>query len=118
MRGPRPGLIRLQGVSDIKVAVIGASGRMGSQVCAAADAADGLTLVGRFDHGDDLGDLGGADVAVEFTVPDASPANVAHCVDRGVHVVVGTTGWDDERVEVPACGVEPVERREERPGHR
>jgi 4-hydroxy-tetrahydrodipicolinate reductase len=99
MPGPGPGLIRLQGVSDIKVAVIGASGRMGSQVCAAADAADGLTLVGRFDHGDDLGDLGGADVAVEFTVPDASPANVAHCVDRGVHVVVGTTGWDDDRVQ-------------------
>jgi 4-hydroxy-tetrahydrodipicolinate reductase len=98
MPGPGPGLIRLQGVSDIKVAVIGASGRMGSQVCAAAEAADGLTLVGRFDHGDDLGDLGGADVVVEFSVPAASPGNVAHCVERGVHVVVGTTGWDEDRL--------------------
>jgi 4-hydroxy-tetrahydrodipicolinate reductase len=35
---------------------------------------------------------------VEFSVPDASPANVAHCVEHGVHVVVGTTGWSDDRV--------------------
>jgi 4-hydroxy-tetrahydrodipicolinate reductase len=82
----------------IKVAVIGASGRMGSQVCRAVTAAAGLDLVGEFDQGDELADLGGAEVAVEFSVPDASPANVAHCVERGVHAVVGTTGWDDERV--------------------
>jgi 4-hydroxy-tetrahydrodipicolinate reductase len=86
-------------VSDtIKVAVIGAGGRMGSQVCDAVDAAEGLDLVGRFDQGDALGDLAGAEVVVEFSVPAASPANVAHCVEQGVHVVVGTTGWDDERV--------------------
>ena len=77
------------------VSVIGASGRMGSEVCRAVEAADDLELVGRFDEGDDLGDLGSADVVVEFSVPAASAANVAHCVDRGVHVVVGTTGWDD-----------------------
>ncbi|HEV7171987.1 4-hydroxy-tetrahydrodipicolinate reductase [Pedococcus sp.] len=82
----------------IKVGVIGAGGRMGSEVCRAVEAADGLELVGRFDQGDELGDLGGAQVVVEFSVPDASPANVAHCVDRGVHVVVGTTGWDDARL--------------------
>jgi 4-hydroxy-tetrahydrodipicolinate reductase len=86
-------------VSDtIKVGVIGAGGRMGSEVCRAVEAADGLELVGRFDQGDALGDLGGAQVVVEFSVPDASPANVAHCVDQGVHVVVGTTGWDDARL--------------------
>ena len=71
---------------------------MGSEVCRAVEAADGLELVGRFDQGDELGDLGGAQVVVEFSVPDASPANVAHCVERGVHVVVGTTGWDDTRL--------------------
>jgi len=86
-------------MSTTRVAVIGAGGRMGATVCGAVDDADDLELVGRFDVGDDLGDLGGADVAVEFSVPDASPANVAHCVERGVHVVVGTTGWTDERVE-------------------
>ncbi|WP_173029283.1 4-hydroxy-tetrahydrodipicolinate reductase [Arthrobacter sp. NEB 688] len=85
-------------MSTTRVAVIGAAGRMGSTVCAAVEGADDLELVGRFDAGDDLGDLGGADVVVEFSVPDASPANVAHCVGRGVHVVVGTTGWSEERL--------------------
>ena len=80
------------------VAVIGAAGRMGAAVCAAVEASDDLELVGRFDAGDELGDLAGAQVAVEFSVPSASPANVAHCVSAGVHVVVGTTGWDDGRL--------------------
>ena len=80
------------------MAVIGAAGRMGGQVCRAVTDAPDLELVGRFDQGDDLGDLGGAAVVVEFSVPAASPANVAHCVDRGVHVVVGTTGWDEGRL--------------------
>jgi 4-hydroxy-tetrahydrodipicolinate reductase len=75
---------------------------MGSQVCAAVTAAAGLRLVGTYDLGDDVGDLGGADVVVEFSVPDASPANVAACVAQGVHVVVGTTGWDDSRLGVLA----------------
>ncbi|HET8601374.1 MAG TPA: 4-hydroxy-tetrahydrodipicolinate reductase [Segeticoccus sp.] len=84
---------------QVKVAVIGARGRMGSQACAAVEEAEDLELVGRFGHGDGLGDLGGADVAVELTVPASSPANVTHCVEQGVHVVVGTTGWDDPKTE-------------------
>ncbi|CCH76437.1 Dihydrodipicolinate reductase [Nostocoides japonicum T1-X7] len=84
--------------SLIRVAVVGAAGRMGSQVCRAVEAADDLELVGRFDVDDDLRDLGGADVVVEFSVPSASPDNVAHCVGQGVDVVVGTTGWDEERL--------------------
>ena len=83
----------------IAVAVIGANGRMGSQVCRAVTAADDLTLVAQFDQGDELGDLGGAQVVVEFSVPDASADNVAYCVERGVHTVVGTTGWDEPRLE-------------------
>ncbi|WP_460599277.1 4-hydroxy-tetrahydrodipicolinate reductase [Flexivirga lutea] len=81
------------------VAVIGAAGRMGSAACAAIENAADLTLVGRYDAGDALGDLGGAQVAVDFTVPDSSPANVAHCVEHGIHAVVGTTGWTAERLE-------------------
>jgi 4-hydroxy-tetrahydrodipicolinate reductase len=82
-----------------RVAVIGANGRMGGEVCRAVEAAHDLELVGTFDAGDDLGDLGGADVAVEFSVPDATVGNVLHCVNRGVHAVVGTTGWVDERLD-------------------
>ena len=85
-------------MSATTVAVIGAGGRMGATVCRAVEEADDLELVGRFDVGDDLGDMAGADVVVEFSVPDASPANVAHCVAQGVHVVVGTTGWSQDRL--------------------
>lgn len=71
---------------------------MGSTVCTAVSNAPDMELVGRFDEGDELGDFGGAQVVVEFTVPSRSPENVAACVDRGVHVVVGTSGWDDARL--------------------
>ena len=83
---------------SLAVSVIGASGRMGSRVCAAVGAAADLRLVGTYDLDDDLGDLGGADVVVEFSVPDASARNVAHCVSQGVHCVIGTTGWDESRL--------------------
>ena len=83
---------------DITVAVIGASGRMGAEAVRAIESAEGLVVVGAYGSGDELGDLSGADVAVELTVPAASPANVAYCVERGVHVVVGTTGWDEARL--------------------
>jgi 4-hydroxy-tetrahydrodipicolinate reductase len=100
-------------MSTTRVAVIGAEGRMGATVCRAVEEADDLELVARLDVGDELGDLGGADVVVEFSVPDASPGNVAHCVALGVHVVVGTTGWTEERLatlrdqleEAPGVGV-------------
>jgi len=87
---PEPGLA---------VAVIGARGRMGATVCRAVEAATGLTLVGGFDLGDELGDLGGAQVVVEFSVPSASLANVVACVRQGVHVVVGTTGWEQAALD-------------------
>ena len=82
-----------------RVAVIGANGRMGAEACRAVETADDLELVGRYGRGDDLGDLGRAQVAVELSVPEAAPANVARCVDQDVHVVVGTTGWDDARLD-------------------
>ncbi len=85
--------------SLLAVAVVGAGGRMGSQVCQAVESAGDLHLVAAYDVADALGDLGGADVVVEFSVPDASPDNVARCVAQGVHVVVGTTGWDEPRLE-------------------
>jgi 4-hydroxy-tetrahydrodipicolinate reductase len=84
---------------SIAVAVIGAAGRMGSTVCQAVEAADDLELVGRFDLGDELGELAGTDVAVEFSTPDASVGNVLHCVRRGVHAVVGTTGWTEDKLD-------------------
>jgi 4-hydroxy-tetrahydrodipicolinate reductase len=80
-----------------RVVVSGAAGRMGEAVCEAVSGASDLELAGRADPalGAGLGDLlGGADVVVDFTTPETAPANVAACVEAGVHVVVGTTGFD------------------------
>lgn len=86
--------------ASTRVAVLGAAGRMGSTVCEAVEAADGLELVARYDLGDDVASLAGvADVAVDFTVPEATEANVRALIDAGVHAVVGTTGWTTEALD-------------------
>jgi 4-hydroxy-tetrahydrodipicolinate reductase len=80
-----------------RVAVFGARGRMGSEVVRAVEAADDLQLVASLDAGDEP-DLSGADVAVDFTSPDAVMGNLRACVDAGAHAVVGTTGFDEQRL--------------------
>lgn len=83
----------------MKVAVIGAAGRMGSTTCAAVEAADDLELVAQLDVGDDVGSgVKDADVAVVFSVPSVVLDHVLACVEAGVHVVVGTTGWTAEKL--------------------
>ena len=81
----------------IRVAVLGAKGRMGSEVVRAVQGAGDLELVAAYDVGDGL-DLSAADVAVDFTHPDAVMANLRACVAAGVHAVVGTTGFTEERL--------------------
>jgi len=84
----------------LRVAVLGADGRMGRTTCDAVDAAPGLELVARVRRGDDVAQAltdSGADVAVDFTRPDVTEDNVHAALDAGVHVVVGTTGWTAER---------------------
>jgi len=83
----------------MKVAVIGAAGRMGSAACGAIDAADDLELVARVDVDDSLEALEGADVAVDFTNPGVVMDNLAWCIDHGMHVVVGTSGFTTNRLE-------------------
>jgi len=83
----------------IRVAVAGAAGRMGATVCAAVEGAPDMELVGRVDPLLDvtLADvLPDADVVVDFTRPDTALENALECVRAGVHVVVGTTGFDIE----------------------
>ncbi len=87
----------------MKVAVLGATGRMGSETCRAVEADGELELVARIGRGDDLAALtqSGAEVAVEFTDPTAVKENVRSCLEQGVHVVVGATGLtDDDLAEV------------------
>jgi 4-hydroxy-tetrahydrodipicolinate reductase len=84
----------------VKVAVLGAAGRMGSAACSAVEAADDLDQVARLGATDPLTALTdtGADVAVDLTRPDAVMANLQFCVEHGIHAVVGTSGFDDERL--------------------
>jgi 4-hydroxy-tetrahydrodipicolinate reductase len=83
----------------IRVAVAGAAGKMGATVCAAVEGAPDMELVGRADPllnvalADILAD---AEVVVDFTQPDTALENALACVQAGVHVVIGTTGFDIE----------------------
>jgi 4-hydroxy-tetrahydrodipicolinate reductase len=81
------------------VAVFGARGRMGSEVCRAVEAADGLELVAAVDLGDDREPVKAAAVAVDFTHPDAVLDNLSWCIEHSIHAVVGTTGFTDQRLD-------------------
>jgi len=86
----------------IRVAVAGAAGRMGQTVCATVEGADDLKLTGRADPqlGTEVGEvLGQADVLVDFTVPDTALDHARAAVAAGVHVVIGTTGFDLDQLQ-------------------
>ncbi len=81
----------------IRVVVSGAAGRMGEAACEAVGGAEDMELVGRADPALDQqldGQLEGADVVVDFSTPEAALTNARTCLDDGVHVVIGTTGFD------------------------
>jgi 4-hydroxy-tetrahydrodipicolinate reductase len=84
----------------INVAVLGARGRMGSEVVKAVEAADGLALVAALDLGDSIDQLkdSGAQVVVDFTTPDSVMNNLEFLINNGINVVVGTTGFDETKL--------------------
>ncbi len=89
----------------IRVAVSGAAGRMGQAVCEAVEGAGDTELAGKADPslGVELAEvLGGADVVVDFTTPETALANATACLQAGVHVVVGTTGFDLDALRAAA----------------
>jgi 4-hydroxy-tetrahydrodipicolinate reductase len=86
----------------IRVAVSGAAGKMGEEVCRAVEGADDMELTGRADPalGNAIEDvLGDAEVVVDFTRPDTALANARKCLEAGVHCVMGTTGADFRELE-------------------
>ncbi len=91
----------------IRVAVAGAAGRMGETVCAAVEGAEDMQLVGRADPllaiglSEVLGDAA-VEVVVDFTQPETALANALDCIAAGVHVVLGTTGFDLEALREAA----------------
>lgn len=72
---------------------------MGSQVCQAVRDAAGLRLVATVGSGDDRDLAADAQVVVDFTRPDTVMDNLSWCIDRGIHAVVGTTGFTDDRLD-------------------
>ncbi len=103
----------------IRVGVVGAAGRMGREVCRAVAADTDLELVAAVDpsHAGDVVEgytISGsmdpliedeAEVVVEFTRPDAAPSNIAWCVEHGLHVVTGTTGFEPDPAWAEQRGV-------------
>ena len=84
----------------IKVAVLGAKGRMGAETVKAINSTTDLSLVAQIDIGDSLEELktSGAQVVVDFTHPDSVMKNLDFAINNGIHVVVGTTGFDQEKL--------------------
>jgi 4-hydroxy-tetrahydrodipicolinate reductase len=84
----------------MKVAVLGAKGKMGAEIVAAINAASDLTLSAALDLGDSLDRLvsTGTEVMVDFTTPDAVMKNLEFAISNKIHVVVGTTGFDDKKL--------------------
>lgn len=87
-------------MSKLRVAVLGAKGRIGAEAVKAVEAAEDMELVAALGRGDTLETLAetGAQVAVELTTPASVMDNLEYCVGHGIHAVVGTTGWTDERL--------------------
>ncbi len=86
----------------IRVAVAGAAGRMGQTVCNAVEAAPDMELTGRADPAVDtpvIAVLEDADVLVDFTIPASAVANAREAATAGVHVVIGTTGFDPHELD-------------------
>src|SRR3954452_6932184 len=85
----------------MRVAVLGARGKVGTTMCEAVRAADDLTLSAEVDAGDALSLLTDSDtkVVIDFTHPDVVMDNLKFLIDNGIHAVVGTTGFTDERLD-------------------
>ncbi|ADH66087.1 MULTISPECIES: 4-hydroxy-tetrahydrodipicolinate reductase [Nocardiopsis] len=82
-----------------KVGVFGADGRMGSEVVRAVRGADDMELVAGVDAASDREAVLGADCVVDFTHPDAVMDNLEWLIGHGIHAVVGTSGFDEARLE-------------------
>jgi 4-hydroxy-tetrahydrodipicolinate reductase len=83
-----------------RVGVLGSRGRMGAEVCRVVAADPDLELVAAIDLGDDRATAEAAQVIVDFTHPDVVMDNLSWCIDHGIHAVVGTTGFTDERFDL------------------
>ena len=87
--------------NPIRVGVLGARGRMGAEVCRSVEAAEDMEIVAMVDTGDWMFDVAdaGAEVVVDFTHPDVVMDNIRFCIDQDIQCVVGTSGFDADRLD-------------------
>src|ERR1700742_1921915 len=85
----------------MRVGVLGSKGKVGATMVAAVHDADDLTLSAEVDAGDPLSLLtdGNTEVVIDFTHPDVVMDNLKFLIENGIHAVVGTTGFDDKRLQ-------------------
>jgi 4-hydroxy-tetrahydrodipicolinate reductase len=85
----------------MRVGVLGSKGKVGATMVQAVQAAKDLTLSGEVDAGDSLSLLtdNQTEVVIDFTQPDVVMDNLKFLIDNGIHAVVGTTGFTDERLQ-------------------
>ena len=88
-------------LQPMRVGVLGAKGKVGATMVSAVQAADDLTLSAEVDAGDELTQLtaGDTEVVIDFTHPDVVMDNLKFLIDNGIHAVVGTTGFTEERLD-------------------
>ena len=88
-------------MTALKVGVLGSRGKVGRVVCDAVAGSDDLELVAEIDEGDDLETLvaTGAQAVVDFTHPGVVMDNLRFCIEHDIDAVVGTTGFDDARLD-------------------
>lgn len=94
-------MVRPVGFLDVmRVGVLGAHGKLGSAIVAGLSESDEVDVVARIGSTDRLESLldSGVEAVVDVTTPDAVMGNLDFCVSHGIHAVVGTTGFDDERL--------------------
>ncbi|MGV8850931.1 MAG: 4-hydroxy-tetrahydrodipicolinate reductase, partial [Rhodoglobus sp.] len=82
-----------------KVAVVGASGRMGKFISGVVDAADDFSLIASLNSRSDLSEILEADIVVDITEPSVSPSVVDYATSHGKSVLVGTSGWSEDRIQ-------------------
>ncbi|MCU1439780.1 MAG: dapB [Rhodoglobus sp.] len=81
-----------------RVAVVGATGKMGQLTSQIIEASDEFELVAQIDSKGPLSDMLGADLVVDVTLPAVSQQVVEFAVAHAINVLVGTSGWSSERI--------------------
>jgi 4-hydroxy-tetrahydrodipicolinate reductase len=94
-----------------QVAVVGATGRLGSQVCQVIEGLQAFDVIARLNSSSDLQEMLGADAVVDVTHPGVSATVVDFAVDQGLPVLVGTSGWSADRLRTLEKKVHQIPER-------